>query len=63
MQVDRSIELLRSLGSEGARWEETSEQFRNQMLTIVGDVLISAAFLAYAGDGHNYSTELQIFSD
>lgn len=48
-KVDRSIELLRSLASERQRWELTSETFRSQMETIVGDVLVSAAFLAYAG--------------
>lgn len=38
-----------SLGSERKRWEKSSEGFRAQMETIVGDVLLSAAFLAYAG--------------
>lgn len=48
-KVDRSIALLKSLSSERERWEQSSETFKNQMLTIAGDVLISAAFLAYAG--------------
>lgn len=48
-QVDRSIQLLRNLGSERKRWEQSSETFRSQMETIVGDVLLSAAFLSYAG--------------
>lgn len=48
-KVDRSIALLHSLGSEKQRWEQSSETFKNQMLTIAGDVLISSAFLAYAG--------------
>jgi len=48
-KVDRSIALLKSLSSEKERWEQSSETFKNQMLTIAGDVLISAAFLAYAG--------------
>ena len=48
-KVNRSIQLLKSLGSERQRWEKSSEGFRAQMDTIVGDVLLSAAFLAYAG--------------
>ncbi|KAG8185039.1 hypothetical protein JTE90_017062 [Oedothorax gibbosus] len=48
-KVDRSIALLKSLSSERKRWEATSETFKNQMATIAGDVLLSSAFLAYAG--------------
>uniref|UniRef100_A0A915HKX7 Dynein heavy chain, cytoplasmic n=1 Tax=Romanomermis culicivorax TaxID=13658 RepID=A0A915HKX7_ROMCU len=48
-KVDRSIRLLTNLGSERKRWEQSSETFRSQMETIIGDVLLSAAFLAYAG--------------
>ena len=48
-KVTRSTALLKSLGSERQRWEQTSEGFQNQMGTIAGDVLLSAAFLAYSG--------------
>ncbi|OWR44117.1 dynein heavy chain [Danaus plexippus plexippus] len=48
-KVDRSIALLKSLGIERERWEASSETFRSQMSTIVGDVLLSAAFIAYGG--------------
>ena len=48
-KVSRSTALLRSLGSERLRWEDTSDGFQNQMDTIAGDVLLSAAFLAYGG--------------
>ncbi|KDN51345.1 cytoplasmic dynein heavy chain 2 [Tilletiaria anomala UBC 951] len=48
-RVDRSIQLLDSLGSEKQRWEASSRTFDTQMSTIVGDALLSAAFLAYAG--------------
>nr|CAD7423028.1 unnamed protein product [Timema monikensis] len=48
-KVDRSIALLKSLCIERERWEATSETFRSQMSTIIGDVLLSSAFLAYAG--------------
>lgn len=46
-KVDRSIALLKSLNIERERWESTSETFKSQMSTIIGDVLLSAAFIAY----------------
>jgi dynein heavy chain 1, cytosolic len=47
-QVDRSVRLLDSLASERARWEEGSKSYETPISTFVGDVLIAAAFLAYA---------------
>ncbi|DAA79594.1 TPA_exp: Uncharacterized protein A8136_0367 [Trichophyton benhamiae CBS 112371] len=48
-KVDRSVRLLDSLSSERSRWEEGSKTFETQISTLVGDVLIAAAFLAYGG--------------
>lgn len=48
-KVDRSVRLLDSLSSEQVRWEESSKSFDSQIDTIVGDVLVAAAFIAYAG--------------
>lgn len=48
-KVDRSVTLLESLSSEQERWDSGSKTFEVEMGTIVGDVLISAAFLAYSG--------------
>ena len=48
-KVNRSVRLLDSLASERTRWEEGSRSFETQISTLVGDVLIAAAFLAYAG--------------
>ncbi|KAI6045169.1 dynein heavy chain protein 1 [Pisolithus marmoratus] len=48
-KVDRSMKLLQSLSSEKERWEAGSRTFEVEMSTIVGDVLLSAAFLAYGG--------------
>jgi len=48
-KVDRSMQLLESLSSERSRWESGSRTFEAEMSTIVGDVLLSAAFLAYGG--------------
>ena len=48
-KVNRSVKLLDSLSSERSRWEEGSRSFETQISTIVGDVLVAAAFLAYSG--------------
>ncbi|OWF47212.1 Cytoplasmic dynein 1 heavy chain 1 [Mizuhopecten yessoensis] len=48
-KVERSVALLDSLGNEKQRWEAGSETFKSQMATIIGDVLLSSAFMAYAG--------------
>ncbi|ORZ40908.1 dynein heavy chain [Catenaria anguillulae PL171] len=48
-KVDRSLSLIASLSSEQERWENTSQAFEQQMGTLVGDVLLSAAYLAYGG--------------
>lgn len=48
-RVDRSMSLLGNLSSESERWDLAIQGFAGQIGTIVGDVLISAAFLAYAG--------------
>jgi len=49
MQVERSVALLKRLTGERGRWEQGSETFKNQMSTIIGDVLLMSAFMAYAG--------------
>ncbi|KAI9842610.1 MAG: hypothetical protein M1837_007048 [Sclerophora amabilis] len=48
-KVDRSVRLLDSLSSERSRWEEGSKSFETQISTLIGDVLVAAAFLAYSG--------------
>ena len=48
-KVNRSVKLLDSLSSERTRWEIGSKSFETQISTIVGDVLVAAAFLAYGG--------------
>ena len=47
--------LLKSLASERDRWDTGSEAFKSQMSTIVGDVLLSSAFMAYAGQSVSQS--------
>jgi dynein heavy chain 1, cytosolic len=48
-KVDRSLKLLDSLSSERVRWETASKSFETQIETLIGDVVIASAFLAYAG--------------
>lgn len=48
-KVERSMTLIDSLSSERVRWEAESRTFDSEMATIVGDVLLCAAFLAYGG--------------
>lgn len=48
-KVNRSMALLTSLSSERIRWDNASHEFKSQMENIAGDVLLSSAFLAYAG--------------
>lgn len=48
-KVNRSVALIDSLSSERGRWENGSETFKSQMATIIGDCLLSSAFMAYGG--------------
>jgi len=57
-KVERSMRLLDSLSSERTRWEASSRTFETEMSTIVGDVLLSAAFMAYSGFFDQHYREL-----
>lgn len=48
-KVNRSTQLLQSLCAEQNRWQNGCDGFSQQMDTLVGDVLLTAAFLAYSG--------------
>jgi dynein heavy chain 1 len=48
-RVSRANALLASLQEEKIRWEATALSFDQQMSTLIGDCLLSAAFLTYAG--------------
>jgi dynein heavy chain 1 len=48
-KVERSKELLKSLGEERTRWEEGSSSFQTQIATVTGDVFLSSGFMAYIG--------------
>ena len=49
VKVNRSMSLLSNLTSERERWQQDSDSFQTQLSTVVGDVLLSAAFLSYSG--------------
>jgi len=48
-KVGRAEALLHSLEQEKDRWQASSASFDKQMSTLIGDSLLSAAFLTYAG--------------
>lgn len=48
-KVERSSALLESLTQENDRWTNARIGFGEQMNTLVGDTLISAAFVSYSG--------------
>ncbi len=48
-KVDRSIALISRLSSESERWEEQRKTFQASMATVVGDMLLCSAFIAYSG--------------
>jgi dynein heavy chain 1 len=48
-KVSRSSALLQSLDSERARWQRQAQELGSQFLTLVGDSLVAAAYVAYMG--------------
>lgn len=48
-KVERAESLLQSLGHESERWAKSSDAFALVMKCLVGDGLLMAAFLTYAG--------------
>jgi len=48
-KVERSTALLDSLSQENERWSDARVTFKDEMSTLVGDALLAAAFISYAG--------------
>ena len=48
-KLDRAEKLIGGLGGEKTRWTETAEVLAQQYINITGDVLLSAAVVAYLG--------------
>ncbi len=59
-KVNRSKNLLDNLSSEKTRWEETSQSFKSQIASMLGDVFLSSAFLAYIGFFDHYYRKLLV---
>uniref|UniRef100_A0AAV2L334 AAA+ ATPase domain-containing protein n=1 Tax=Knipowitschia caucasica TaxID=637954 RepID=A0AAV2L334_KNICA len=48
-KMSNATELIQGLGGEKVRWTSSSSRLQAQMDSLVGDVLLSAGFLSYAG--------------
>ncbi|KAF3833142.1 hypothetical protein F7725_026807 [Dissostichus mawsoni] len=48
-KMSNATALIEGLGGEKVRWTESSAGFQTQITHLVGDVLLSAGFLSYAG--------------
>eukprot|EP00830_Metopus_es_P014557 TRINITY_DN3901_c0_g1_i1.p1 TRINITY_DN3901_c0_g1~~TRINITY_DN3901_c0_g1_i1.p1 ORF type:complete len:1012 (-),score=209.87 TRINITY_DN3901_c0_g1_i1:2492-5527(-) len=48
-KVSRSKQLIKNLSSERTRWDASSQGFKDQMGTLIGDCLIASAFMTYIG--------------
>ena len=48
-RIDRADKLIGGLADEKVRWSETVDKLTGVIKNVVGDVLISAGFVAYLG--------------
>lgn len=48
-KVERSKQLITNLSSERTRWDFSCQDIKNQMATLIGDCVLSGAFLTYLG--------------
>ena len=48
-KLDLATRLVNALGSEKVRWAESIERLKVQLDVLVGDVLLSSAFISYTG--------------
>ena len=49
VKVDRAESLLKSLSNESERWSKSSQGFQAILRSLIGDSLLMAAFLTFAG--------------
>jgi dynein heavy chain, axonemal len=47
--LDLANRLVNGLADENARWSKNVIQFKSDKLTMIGDALVSAAFVSYIG--------------
>ncbi|XP_068092796.1 dynein axonemal heavy chain 5-like isoform X3 [Hyperolius riggenbachi] len=48
-KMNNATALIEGLGGEKVRWTESSKNFQNQIIRLVGDVLLATGFLSYSG--------------
>ncbi|XP_067868157.1 dynein axonemal heavy chain 5 isoform X2 [Heterodontus francisci] len=48
-KMNNATALIEGLGGEKIRWTESSQHFQDQIIRLVGDVLLATGFLSYAG--------------
>jgi len=48
-KLDRAEKLIGGLGGEKSRWTKNAEELAEDYINITGDVLLSAAVVAYLG--------------
>jgi len=56
-KIDRAINLVEGLGGEGERWKEKIAEANVEATTVVGDSLLAAAYVSYAGPFTRYYRE------
>lgn len=49
MQLARAEKLLSGLGSESVRWKVNVGELNEDLKNLVGNILLSAAFISYLG--------------
>lgn len=49
IKLERAEKLIGGLGGEKTRWTETAQRLRDAYTHLVGDMIISAAIIAYLG--------------
>jgi|LauGreDrversion4_2_1035121.scaffolds.fasta_scaffold81998_3 lipid II:glycine glycyltransferase (peptidoglycan interpeptide bridge formation enzyme) len=53
-KVEKSDALVKNLSSELTRWERSSLNFKDDMASLAGDVLLSSGILTYIGFFDHY---------
>lgn len=48
-QLDLANRLVNGLSDENARWKHNVVTYKNEKVTMIGDALVSAAFVSYIG--------------
>ena len=49
LKLDLAERLVNGLADENKRWNESMNELESSKLTVIGDYLLAAAFVSYAG--------------